>query len=117
MKLSLFSLATVVAILVAAQPVQAWSPQQEQEATIKVTEKGYEPAQLKLQLGVPARLTFVRETNNTCGTEVIFPEYEIERELPLNERVVVEFTPQESGEFVFTCGMNMLRGKLVISEN
>jgi plastocyanin domain-containing protein len=31
--------------------------------------------------------------------------------------VVVEFTPQESGEFVFTCGMNMLRGKLVISEN
>ena len=120
MKLSLSSPAMVAVILVALvaiQSAQAWSPQQEQEATIKVTEKGYEPAQLKLQLGVPARLTFVRETENTCGTEVIFPDYDIERVLPLNERVVVEFTPQESGEFVFTCGMNMLRGKLVISEN
>ena len=117
MKLSLSSLAIVAVILVAIQSVQAWSPQQEQEATIKVTEMGYEPAQLKLQLGVPVRLTFVRETDNTCGTEVIFPEYDIERVLPLNQEVVVEFTPQESGEFVFTCGMNMLRGKLVISEN
>jgi plastocyanin domain-containing protein len=26
----------------------------------------------------------------------------------------VEFTPQKSGEFTFTCGMNMLRGKLVV---
>lgn len=117
MKLSLSLLAIFAITLVATQSVQAWSPQQEQEVTIKVTEKGYKPAQLKLQLGVPARLTFVRETDNTCGTEVIFPEYDIERVLPLNERVVVEFTPQESGEFVFTCGMNMLRGKLVISEN
>ena len=72
MKLSLFSLATVVAILVAAQPVQAWSPQQEQEATIKVTEKGYEPAQLKLQLGVPARLTFVRERTTPVGLKSFF---------------------------------------------
>ena len=88
-----------------------------QEATIKVTEKGYEPAELKLRLGVPARVTFVRETNNTCGTEVILPEYDIERALPLDEPVVIEFTPQKSGEFVFTCGMNMLKGRLVISEN
>jgi plastocyanin domain-containing protein len=31
--------------------------------------------------------------------------------------VVVEFTPQKSGEFAFTCGRKMLKGKLVISEN
>ncbi len=113
MKLSSSSLASFAVLLMVIQG----NPQQLQEATVKVTEKGYEPAELKLRLGVPARLTFVRETDATCGTEVVFPEYDIERALPLNERVVVEFTPQKSGEFGFTCGMKMLKGKLVISEN
>jgi len=113
MKLSSSSLANLAVLLLVIQG----SPQQVQEATVKVTEKGYEPAELKLRLGVPARLTFVRETDATCGTEVVFPEYDIERVLPLKERVVVEFTPQKSGEFTFTCGMKMLKGKLVIAEN
>ncbi len=113
MKLSSSSLASFAVLLMVMQG----NPQQVQEATVKVTEKGYEPAELKLRLGVPVRLTFVRETDATCGTEVVFPEYDIERALPLNERVVVEFTPQKSGEFGFTCGMKMLKGRLVISEN
>ena len=41
MKLSLSLLAIFAITLVATQSVQAWSPQQEQEVTIKVTEKGY----------------------------------------------------------------------------
>ena len=113
MKLSSSSLASLAVLLLVIQG----SPLQVQEATVKVTEKGYEPAELKLRLGVPARLTFVRETDATCGTEVVFPEYDIERVQPLKERVVVEFTPQKSGEFTFTCGMKMLKGKLVIAEN
>jgi len=113
MKLSSSSLAGFAVLLLLIQG----SPQQVQEATVKVTEKGYEPAELKLQLGVPARLTFIRETDATCATEVIFPEYDIERELPLKESVVVEFTPRKSGEFGFACGMNMVKGKLIISEN
>ncbi len=113
MKLSSSSLASLAVLLLVIQG----SPQQVQEATVKVTEKGYEPAELKLRLGVPARLTFVRETDATCGTEVVSPEYDIERVLPLKERVVVEFTPQKSGEFTFTCGMKMLKGKLVVAEN
>jgi plastocyanin domain-containing protein len=113
MKLSSSSLASLAVLLLVIQG----SPQQVQEATVKVTEKGYEPAELKLQLGVPARLTCVRETDRTCGTEVVLPEYDIERVLPLNERVVVEFTPQKSGKFGFACGMNMVKGKLIISEN
>ena len=117
MRLSLSSLTSLAVVLLAIQSVEAWSPQQVQEATIKVTEKGYEPNELRLRIGVPARLTFVRETEATCGTEVILPEYDIERALPLNEPVVIEFTPQKSGEFGFACGMNMVKGKLVVSEH
>jgi plastocyanin domain-containing protein len=36
--------------------------------------------------------------------------------LPLNKPVVVAFTPNKSGGFSFTCGMGMLRGKIVVQE-
>ena len=35
-------------------------------------------------------------------------------ELPFNEPVVVEFTPDKSGEFALACGMGMLRGKVIV---
>ena len=115
MKLSLFALAGLaVVLLIAVRPGESATGA---GATIKVTERGYEPNALTLRLGVPAQVTFVRETEATCGTEVIFPEYDIERVLPLNEPVVIEFTPQKTGEFGFACGMNMVKGKLVVSEN
>jgi cobalt-zinc-cadmium efflux system membrane fusion protein len=85
-----------------------------QEAKVLVTEKGYEPAKLTVRAGEPARITFVRTTDNTCGTEVVFPSLNIRRPLPLNEPVVIEFTPRESGEIGFVCGMNMLRGSVVV---
>jgi RND family efflux transporter MFP subunit len=81
---------------------------------VLVTENGYEPAKLTLRAGAPARLTFVRTTDKTCGTEVVFPLLNIRRALPLNEPVVIEFTPKSSGEIGFVCGMNMLRGTVVV---
>jgi RND family efflux transporter MFP subunit len=85
-----------------------------QGGKILVTEKGYEPNNLTLLAGAPARITFVRTTDKTCGTEVVFPSLNLRRSLPLNEPAVVEFTPEKSGEIVFVCGMNMLRGALVV---
>lgn len=87
-----------------------------QTATVKVTSKGFEPGVLNLQIHIPARITFIREVERTCATEVVIDEYEIERELPLNEPVVVEFIPSRSGEFDFSCGMDMFGGKLVVTE-
>jgi membrane fusion protein, heavy metal efflux system len=84
-----------------------------QTAKIAVTEQGYEPSRLILRSGVPARLTFVRTTEKTCGTEVVFPSLNIRRALPLNQPVDIEFTPQQSGEIQFVCGMNMLRGTVL----
>ena len=36
------------------------------------------------------------------------------RALPLNESVVIEFTPAKSGDITFACGMNMLHGTFVV---
>ena len=85
-----------------------------QSATVTLTDNGYQPASLKLRRGVPARVTFVRRIEETCGTEIALPAYNIRRALPLNKPVVVEFTPDKAGEFNFTCGMGMLRGTVVV---
>jgi cobalt-zinc-cadmium efflux system membrane fusion protein len=85
-----------------------------QRAKIVVNEQGYEPAKVSLRAGTPARITFVRTTDKTCGTEVVFPSLNIKRALPLNEPVAIEFTPAKTGDIAFACGMNMLKGVVVV---
>jgi hypothetical protein len=85
-----------------------------QTAKVLVGEKGYEPARVSLRAGTPARITFLRTTDKTCGTEVVFPSLNIKRALPLNDPVVIAFTPSKTGEISFVCGMNMLRGTVAV---
>ncbi|HEY7183116.1 MAG TPA: cupredoxin domain-containing protein [Blastocatellia bacterium] len=84
-----------------------------QTATVEITDNGFEPSSLKLKADAPAKVTFVRKTDATCAKEVVIKEYNIDRKLPLNEPVTVEFTPRK-GEFIFACGMDMLKGKLIV---
>lgn len=86
----------------------------EQTARIVLNEQSYQPASVNLRAGIPARLTFVRQVEATCGTEIVLADYGIKKDLPLREPVTVEFTPVKTGEFSFACGMNMLKGKLVV---
>jgi hypothetical protein len=72
-----------------------------QSVEVTLTKNGYEPASFQLKSDVPARVTFVRKVEATCGTEVVIKEYGIKRKLPLNEPVVVEFTPHKSGDLHF----------------
>jgi cobalt-zinc-cadmium efflux system membrane fusion protein len=85
-----------------------------QSVTVLLTEQGYQPGSVRLRRGVPARVTFLRKVEATCGTELLIPDYQIKRDLPFNEPVVVEFTPNKRGESEFSCGMKMLRGKIVV---
>ena len=65
-----------------------------QEAKVVVTEQGFEPAKLTLRARTPVKITFVRTTDKTCATEVVFPSLNIRRALPLNQPVAIEFTPE-----------------------
>jgi len=85
-----------------------------QSAKVLVTEKGFEPDRVSLRAGSAARLIFVRTTDKTCGTEVVFPSLNIKRALPLNEPVAIEFMPAKAGDIAFACGMNMLKGVVVV---
>jgi plastocyanin domain-containing protein len=45
---------------------------------------------------------------------VVFPSLNIKRALPLNQPVVIEFVPAKAGDVAFACGMNMLKGVVVV---
>lgn len=80
-----------------------------QEITVTV-DGGYEPSQIVVQVGQPVRLNFDRKDPSSCLEEVRFPDFRIAQNLPLNQVTAIEFTPDQSGRYEFTCGMNMFRG-------
>jgi plastocyanin domain-containing protein len=82
---------------------------------IKVTVKGgYSPDLIVVQKNKPVRLNFYRDETAGCSEQVIFGDFGIARDLPAYKTTTVELTPDRAGEFTFTCGMNMLRGKLIV---
>lgn len=82
---------------------------------VKVTVKGgYSPDMIVVKQGKPVRLNFYRDETASCSEEVVFSDFGIARPLPAFKTTPIEFTPDKIGEFTFTCGMNMMRGKLVV---
>ncbi|HYJ79169.1 MAG TPA: cupredoxin domain-containing protein [Longimicrobiaceae bacterium] len=82
---------------------------------VRITVKGgYAPDTVVVKQGRPVRLDFYRDETASCSEQVVFPDFGIARDLPAFKSTSVEFTPDQPGEFTWTCGMNMLRGKLVV---
>jgi plastocyanin domain-containing protein len=82
---------------------------------INVTVKdGYSPDVISVKRGLPVRLNFYRDETSSCSEQIVFGDFGIARNLPAFKTTPIEFTPEKTGEFAFTCGMNMLRGKLVV---
>jgi plastocyanin domain-containing protein len=86
---------------------------QEIDVTVK---GGYSPDAIVVRKGMPVRLNFYRDETSSCSEQVIFGDFRIARSLPAFKTTPVEFTPDKAGEFTFTCGMNMLRGKLIVED-
>ena len=78
---------------------------------------GYSPDVVVVRQGVPVRLNFHRDETDSCSEQVIFGDFGIARHLPAFKTTAVEFTPGKPGEFTFTCGMNMMRGKLIVEKD
>ena len=82
---------------------------------IKITVKGgYSPDVIVVKAGKPVRLDFYRDETASCSEQVVFGDFGIARDLPAFKTTTIELTPKEAGEFTFTCGMNMMRGRLVV---
>ncbi len=80
---------------------------------ITATANSFEPSTIEAPAGEELEITFLREVDEGCMTEVVFPELEREEELPVGEEVTIAVTPQEGEAIDFECGMGM--GKSTIT--
>lgn len=71
----------------------------------------YEP--ITVQAGIPVKWTITAEGGsiNGCNNRILVQEYNIEKSLEVGENVI-EFTPNETGIFHYSCWMGMIRSTI-----
>jgi plastocyanin domain-containing protein len=104
---------SLVLAMVLSIGVPAWSQEKPPRIDIEITDKGFTPAEVTVTPNTPVELVFTRRAERTCATEVVIPARKVKKTLPLNEAVSIVITPEEK-DLNFSCGMNMLRGKIVV---
>jgi plastocyanin domain-containing protein len=86
-------------------------------ADVTAGEHGFTPTSFELPsggAGSHATVTFVRTTDKTCATEVVFPDLNITKDLPLNQVVAVDLPTDTAKRLTFQCGMAMYKGAVVV---
>lgn len=79
-----------------------------------IVKGGYSPDVIVVNKGIPVRLDFYRDETADCSDTIVFGDFKIRKPLPAFKTTAIEFTPEKEGEYVFTCGMGMMRGKLIV---
>ena len=76
---------------------------------------GYQPGEITAREGERVRLTFLRSDKSGCTSEVVFPSLGIRKTLPTGVPVEVDLGSLPAGTLEFACGMDMVRGRIVVS--
>lgn len=81
-----------------------------------IVKGGYSPSTIHVVAGTPVHLVFDRQEHSACSEELVIPHFGVRRKLPAHQQTSIDFTPTKPGTFEFACGMNMLKGKIVVEE-
>lgn len=77
----------------------------------------YSPNVIFVKKDVPLKIVIFKNEEHGCFTEIIFPDLGIREKLPKGKcAFTLSFTPREEGKFLFTCGMKMVKGVLVVNK-
>jgi Cu+-exporting ATPase len=79
-----------------------------------VVRGGFSPDIIRVRQGTPVRLTFNRKESGDCTSRVVFADFGVSRALPAFAKTTVELPPGSAGEYGFSCGMNMVHGRLIV---
>jgi plastocyanin domain-containing protein len=82
---------------------------------ITATNEGYSPASVDVKKGETVVLRFKRTTKSECLSQVKIPKLDVKKDLPMNEPVEIAVTPKEDGDIPFSCGMDMVHGKIHVT--
>ncbi len=79
-----------------------------------IVEGGYSPDVISVAKGKTTRLNFFRKDPGNCLEEVVLPDFKIRKTLPLNQKTAIDITPEKSGRYSISCGMNMYHGTIIV---
>lgn len=85
-----------------------------QSIEITVDNGVYTPSRIEVPVGQEVTLVFVRKDPSPCAEQVVFRDFNLSYTLPINSKTAIKLTPSQTGEFEFTCQMQMYRGSLVV---
>lgn len=80
-----------------------------------ISKNGFEPSEISFKKGEPMKIAFYRADSENCGGEVVFKDLNITKKLPVGEVVTVELKDLKTNEVSFACGMDMLKGKVIVN--
>ena len=81
---------------------------------VTVDGKGFTPSSASFKKGEHAQLVFTRTSDETCAKEVVFPELNVKKPLPLNQAVAIDVPTADARTLTFQCGMGMFKSKVTI---
>lgn len=81
-----------------------------------IVEGGYNPSVISIPVGQKTTLNFIRKDTNSCLEEIVLGDFKIRKYLPLNQPIAIELNPKMTGEFGYSCGMNMFHGKIIVED-
>lgn len=86
-----------------------------QTAKMKVTSQGYVPNTLTVKKDVPVKWVIDATGMSGCTSAISFPAFGVDKQLKRSENII-EFTPKVAGTYKFSCGMQMVWGKFIVTE-
>ncbi len=83
---------------------------------ITVSKNGFSPEEVTVDRNKFSKLAFLRTDSENCGSEIVFKDLDIKKKLPVGEVVLVDLPENLKGKTLnFACGMDMMKGKLIIN--
>ena len=84
---------------------------------VQLTVQGgnYMPDPIRVKKGIPVRLVADLNSVQGCASGIVIPEFGIRKQVIPGDNAI-EFTPDKSGTFQFSCSMGMYRGTIVVEE-
>jgi plastocyanin len=83
---------------------------------IEAGRSGFVPDSVHVVAGQATDLVFTRTSPSRCVADVHIPEFGIGRtDLVMDQPVSIRIQPEQPGRYQFLCGMDMLRGTIVVT--
>ncbi len=109
--LNLLGAPSVSGLFTARQVPAATAAEASDNLTLRAENRGYTPARLAAQAGVPVTLNIVTDNTTSCARDFVIPAIKYYVLLPVTGAETVQIPPQPAGTTMrFTCSMGMYTG-------